>query len=650
MLQDMSIGKKVHIPLIVAIVVGLMLVLTTSYFSLKTIERNIYGDVEKNLRVYIDNQLKSKDNIGLTNAINIAGDASIKKALRTGDREVAMQMLDQLTKTLKENTDYQNVKIHIHTADVRSFLRHWKPEKNGDDLKGFRHTINKVKATQKPLVAVEVGRAGMVLRGIAPVIDNGEYLGSVEFIQGFNSIVKDAKREMDAGVLFLMNESLLDITFLSEAPKLAMGVLSQKEESTDKVLLKDLAKADYPIDAPYFTTDHYFVLQTPMKDFQGEVIGRVLTAKKLTSVEKAIDEANRGMITQVAIMAVVDIIIILVLIAILRMAVSAPLKDFENRIQDISEGEGDLTQQVNVKTKDEIGVVGGFINQFIERIRSIVADAKEASAVNQQSATELMQTLQTISEGVSKQEEIVLRSVENNTFVKNNIEETIALSQQSESQISEANMQLQEATGDLVDLVHTLQADAEAELELSSKLNALSTDVEQTKDILNVIADIADQTNLLALNAAIEAARAGEHGRGFAVVADEVRKLAERTQRSLSEISATVNVIVQAISDISSEMSNNSGNVERLLENSADVRNKIEFSSKKMQETSELSSRIVSQNHDVSKSVETVSEEIHAMSRISKQNGESIQSIKRLTETLESAATELKTKLDQFRT
>ncbi len=651
MFSNMTIGKKIHIPLVIAIFVGLTLVLISSSFSLREIEKNTYKEFGENMGIYLENQLESKYSVGLTNVISIAQNSAIIDSLRSGERTVAIEALKNVTQDFKAHTNFQNIKVHVHDKEVKSFLRHWNPEKYGDDLSGFRDTILEVKRTQKPLRAVEVGVAGMVIRGIAPVIDKGEYLGSVEFIQGYSSIVKAAKDQMGADILVLMEAGYLpNAVELKDAPKNTRGVLCLKQGECNMDLFKESDHFEPFGIANGFKSEHYFAVALPINDFTQKKIGSIVIAKPIGEVEKIIKQAKKGLITQIIIMATVDILIIIALIITLRFAVNRPMVELEEKMNDIAEGEGDLTQRLNIQSTDEIGIVARYINRFIERTQTIVSDAKHSSSSNLGSTVELLKHLDTVLSGVGKQDQMVEFSVKNNRIVKENIESTITLSNHASAEIGSANEQLQEATGDLVALLGSLQKNADVELGLASKLNTLTSDVEQTKNILNVISDIADQTNLLALNAAIEAARAGEHGRGFAVVADEVRKLAERTQKSLSEISATVNVIVQSISDISTEMSHNSNNVENLLRNSASVREKIEYSAGRMLESANLSSQIVQQNHGVSKSVDTVCDSIQQMYVISTENNKSLGSIKALTAQLEKVAHELTAKLNQFKT
>lgn len=651
MFDKLSIGTKIHLPLIASIIIGMTLILISSYSSLQEVEKNVYASEEKSLDVYIQNQLKSKYNIGLTNAINIAQNYSVINALKHNDRALAMDSLNQIATIFKESTNYKNIKVHIHTADVRSFLRHWKPNKNGDDLSSFRHTINYVKKTQKPLAAVEVGRAGMVIRGIAPIIADGYYYGSVEFIQGFNSIIKSAKKDLDASVLVLMDKKQLSkATLLGGALQTEYYVLSQKQEITDKRLFNELRSINIADEKRSFITGNFFIVKESVRDYQNKVIGEIIIAKPLASVQKAIAEARSGLIMQVVIMAIIDMLIIFALILTLRYAVSKPMVEFNAKMNNIAEGEGDLTQRLNVKSQDEIGIVARYINKFIQRAQEIVSQAKNSSTSNYQTAEQLLDDVSHITMGISEQEKLVGDTVKMNHSVKQNITQTVSFTKSSEEEIMEANRMLQQVSEQFIALMHTLHDAAQSELGLSHKLESLSNDVQQTKAILDVISDIADQTNLLALNAAIEAARAGEHGRGFAVVADEVRKLAERTQKSLSEISATVNVIVQGITDISTEMSRDSHKVEILMENSEKVKGSIVETTLKMNQAVELSSKVLMQNEQVLESMQKVSNNIDSVNVISLKNQERAENIKKLSDALNTIAHELSTNLNQFKT
>ncbi|WQW59254.1 methyl-accepting chemotaxis protein TlpB [Helicobacter pylori] len=242
-----------------------------------------------------------------------------------------------------------------------------------------------------------------------------------------------------------------------------------------------------------------------------------------------------------------------------------------------SHGDKDLRAKIDVGDRnDEISQVGRGINLFVENARLIMEEIKGISTSNKTSMDKLVQIVQETQKSM-KNSSTTLNSVKNKaTDVASMMNISIEQSQGLRKRLIETQGLVKESKDAIGDLFSQIIESAHTEEELSSKVEQLSRNADDVKSILDIINDIADQTNLLALNAAIEAARAGEHGRGFAVVADEVRNLAGRTQKSLAEINSTIMVIVQEINAVSSQMNLNSQKMERLSDMSKSVQETYE--------------------------------------------------------------------------
>ncbi len=247
------------------------------------------------------------------------------------------------------------------------------------------------------------------------------------------------------------------------------------------------------------------------------------------------------------------------------------------KINAFSHGDKDLRIKIDVGDRnDEISQVGHGVNLFVENARLIMEEIKGISTSNKTSMDKLVQIAQETQKSM-KDSSTTLNSVKNKaTDIASMMNISIEQSQGLRKRLIETQGLVKESKDAIGDLFSQITESAHTEEELSSKVEQLSRNADDVKSILDIINDIADQTNLLALNAAIEAARAGEHGRGFAVVADEVRNLAGRTQKSLAEINSTIMVIVQEINDVSSQMNLNSQKMERLSDMSKSVQETYE--------------------------------------------------------------------------
>ncbi len=346
--------------------------------------------------------------------------------------------------------------------------------------------------------------------------------------------------------------------------------------------------------------------------------------------------------------AVLTIVIIL-LTQLIALSIGRSAESMRRQISMMS-SEHDISTALEIKGKDELHEIATYLNKLFESISRTFNSAKSTVEKSTSLVTKLTQSMQHIDEKSLQSASYTQSTKEKNDLILGLVNATKQASESTSEQITQVSHSLNEARTMLSDMNSLVENSLQAQESLTQRLSSLSQDAEQTKEILQVINDIADQTNLLALNAAIEAARAGEHGRGFAVVADEVRQLAEKTQKSLIEIQSSINIITQSVMDVAGEIEHNSQTIKSLSQASKEVDARMRQSVDTMGTSTEVSQDQVVKMNQVTQNIHELANSVEELDNIAKQNSHEVKEVTASSEEIQRAMRDLEEQINHYRT
>jgi len=369
----------------------------------------------------------------------------------------------------------------------------------------------------------------------------------------------------------------------------------------------------------------------------------------ITPLDSAYEEIAESTLKSIGFALIAIIILMVGLYSLINKIIISPLTDLALKLHAISSGDGDLSARIDIKGKTEFAWVAGSFNNFVKKIAKTIAqiseiseqlaDASEKLSEIAQKTEQDVQRQQTETSQVSEAMEQMEATVHN---VSNNAVKASGAADSANNETEEGN----KIVGSAVASINSLATEVE---NTASVIRELESDTDSIGEVLAVIQGIAEQTNLLALNAAIEAARAGEQGRGFAVVADEVRTLASRTQNSTEEIRQTIERLQNRAKSAAQVMERGQSQATESVDKAASAGDALNRINQKIQLISDMNTQISLASSQQASVTEEIKQSIHSISDVSEQTAKGMHITSESSQHLLSLAEQLRGAIRQFK-
>lgn len=566
-----------------------------------------------------DSQLDSME-AGLS---AVTRDRKVRKLIKKGDRKALLEEAAPSYRRLSAS----NVLTKEQLTDLNGNVLFSMP--NDTSGQSDKLLVAKVLSEGKIFRGIERDDGELVVEVVFPILQRGKVIGAGLFMRNLQSALDDFKAN---------NES--DVSVVDASGRIELSTNSELFNGLN-LDLPSLGEVSYQ--QASFEKQHFGITITPIMNPDGQPLAHLVDIQDHTA---SIATAN-----SISISSYVAIVVILIVVGLFfTWYTRRAFKPMEEAVQTMKQiSDGDLTMEINSNSNDEVGHLLQGMSAMVTNLHEVITRLLAMSQQLGQSSTQLRQQADETNAGVSEQ----LLETEQVATAMNEMSATVQEVARNAADAAEAASRAHNDANDgqqvvekAISSIHTLDSGIQSSADAIRKLQDETSEI---GGVLDVIRGIAEQTNLLALNAAIEAARAGEQGRGFAVVADEVRTLAGRTQQSTQDIQTMIERLQSGANETVSSMQRSIEQVQDSVETTVQAGQALETITSAVTIINDMNLQIASAAEEQSSVAEEINRNVVNINQVAEQSAEGVSKTASASDELNHLTNELSQLVGRFK-